>query len=186
MIYQDRWINGVCIEKGKRNCADRYEIIKHFCSTLPRGFAVCDIGANMCYFSLRLIEDFGCKVIAFEFDHFDMRQKHVELNKTKNLMLLKRKISLTDLQILKRACKFDLILGLSVLHHLPGNTSDWISSFKDLGNNVILEFAGDDTKRAYNKKNYSIDDDGILLGYGESHLDINFKRPIYLFKQKLK
>ena len=68
MIYQDTWVNGKLTQKGIRDCAGRYEVIKNFCLKFTEPFTVCDIGANMAYFGLRLIEDFGCSVIAFEFD----------------------------------------------------------------------------------------------------------------------
>ena len=66
MKYQDSW-DGKVIEAGKRECASRYEIVKSVCSELKQPFSVCDIGANMNYFGIRLIEDFDCLVMSFEF-----------------------------------------------------------------------------------------------------------------------
>lgn len=180
MIYQDIWINGQLDQKGKRDCASRYEVIKTFCNTLIQPFSVCDIGANMSYFGLRLIEDFDCTVMAWEFDHFEMRQKHIEKSGTKKLMLLNRKLSIEDLHILNSCCHFGLVLALSVMHHLPGNHDQWITEFRKLGNNVILELALSDSKRTAIRKGYKIPADGIILGYGESHLKQNFQRPIIL------
>ena len=126
MKYQDIWINGTVSEMGKRECANRYEIVKQFCTTLKQPFTVCDIGANMAYFGLRLIDDFDCYVIAFEFHQFEERAKIVQLNKTAKLIYLNRKISLSDLDILKQFCHFNLILVLSVLHHVPESIKEWI------------------------------------------------------------
>jgi len=182
MIYQDSWVNGKCEQKGKRSCADRYEIVKDACKSLKQDFTVLDIGANMCYFGIRLIEDFNCNVIAFEFDHFSLRKSIVDKNKTNKLIFLERKLQLSDVKILNKTSHFDLILALSVVHHLPDSISEWISELRKLSDNLIIEFALDDSTRTATRKNYEIPSDGILLGYGDSHLKKDFKRPFYLFK----
>jgi hypothetical protein len=179
MKYQDTWINGELQEKGIRECASRYGIIKAFCTELPQPFTVCDIGANMSYFGLRLIEDFGCSVIAFEFHQYEEREKIIRMDKTNKLMYLKRKISLSDLSILNSCCHFNLVLALSVLHHVPGSIREWIAQLHKLGDNLIIETALSDSKRTETRKEYEIPD-GKVLGYGDSHLQKDFKRPIIL------
>lgn len=179
MKYQDIWINGQVTEKGKRECADRYEIIRQFCTTLNQPFTVCDIGANMAYFGLRLIDDFDCYVVAFEFHQFDKRAKIIQMNKATKLIYMNRKINLNDLDILRQFCHFDLILALSVLHHVSEPISEWISRMKRLSENLIIELAGEDSKRTRSRKEYYLTE-GKILGYGDSHLKENFKRPIIL------
>jgi hypothetical protein len=179
MKYQDSW-NGKVIEAGKRECALRYEIIKSVCSELKQPFSVCDIGANMNYFGIRLIEDFDCRVMSFEFHQFEMREKLVKGND--RLMFLKRKISLTDMYILNSCCHFDIVLAMSVIHHLPGSVKQWIAQFRKLGDNIIIEIALNDSKRTATRKEYDIPEDGKIIGYGDSHLLKDFKRPIILFK----
>lgn len=181
MKYQDSWSNGL-IEKGNRECAERYEIVKSVCDQIPKKFTVCDIGANMNYFGIRLIEDYGCHVVSFEFNSFEMRERLVKGNK--NLLFLKRKLSLSDLKILNSVCHFDLVLAMSVLHHLPGDSTEWVNQFRQLGDRVILEFALSDSDRINVRKNYSIPEDAKIIGYGDSHLKKNFKRPIVLLNQK--
>jgi SAM-dependent methyltransferase len=179
MTYQDIWVNGKLETKGVRSCADRYEIIKANCAEVK---TVLDIGANMCYFGIRLIEDFNCSVMAFEFHQFEMRQEIVSRNKTKNLIFLKRKLSLPDLQHMANYMHFDLVLAMSVIHHLPGDTSQWIQAFRNLGDKVIMEFAFEDSKRPDIRKNYAMPTDAEIIGYGDSHLKKDFKRPIILLK----
>ena len=179
MKYQDSWDGGV-VEPGKRECAARYEIIKAFCQKFDHPFTVCDIGANMNYFGMRLTEDFDCRVMSFEFHQFEMREKLVKNNK--KLMFLKRKVSLDDLQILNACAHFDLVLAMSVLHHLPGDTAKWLAEFNKLGDYVILEFALSDSERVKSKTNYIVPD-SQLLGYGDSHLKKDFKRPIVLLNK---
>jgi hypothetical protein len=176
MKYQDIW-DGQLVAKGLRECESRYQVIKTFCQTMRQPFTVCDIGANMNYFGIRLTEDFDCKIMSFEFHQFESRETWVRKNK--NIMFLKRKISLTDLELLNSCSHFNLVLALSVLHHLPGDSSEWIEQFNRLGDYVIMEFAGDDSSRTAIRKNYKIPDTSKVLGYGDSHLK-KFKRPIVL------
>lgn len=181
MIYQDLWLNGKLLKRGNRECASRYKVIHDFCLN-NKPMNILDIGANMCYFGIRLIEDFDCFVVAFEFDHFDMRMNHVKNNKTKKLMLLNRKLKLEDISILSSCCSFDLVLAMSVLHHCPGNTQEWIKAIRSLGENIIIEFALDDSKRTGIRKDYFIPHGAKTLGYGISHLKEDIKRPIVLLK----
>lgn len=180
MIYQDTWVNGKCVAKGQRDCDNRYEIIKPVCAKYHTGFSVLDIGANMCYFGLRLIEDFNCTVMAFEFNSFEMRERIVGQNKTDRLILLKRKLTIQDIRVLSNSCHFDLVLMMSVLHHLPGNSTEWISAVRKIGDNVIIEFALEDSTRPQVRSGYKIPDDAAVIGYGDSHLKKDFKRPIVL------
>ena len=182
MIYQDTWINGQCVGKGQRDCTNRYEIIKPTFVKHGSRFSVLDIGANMCYFGLRLIEDFNCTVMAFEFNSFDLRMKNVQANKTDRLILLKRKLTVKDIFILSNSCHFDFVLMMSVLHHLPGNSTEWINAVRKIGDNIIIEFALEDSTRPEIRKDYKIPEDAKIIGYGDSHLKKDFKRPIILLQ----
>lgn len=182
--YQDAWASGQVVSTGYRECSDRYEVVRTFCESFQGKFTVCDIGANMCYFGLRLTDDFpGCSVMAFEFDHFEMRSKHVKnSDKTGRLLLLNRKLKASDLLSLASIHRFDLVLAMSVLHHLPGDHAEWMQSLRALGRNVIAEFAGEDNvSRVRLRKGYRVPDNAVLLGYGSSHL-AEFQRPIVHIK----
>ena len=181
-MYQDTWINGQCVAKGQRECENRYNIIQNVCFSLRKGFSVLDIGANNCYFGLRLIEDFNCTVTAFEFNSFEKRNEIVKQNKTDRLLFIKRKLSIPDIKILQNQSCFDLVLALSVVHHLPGNTTEWINEIRRLGDNVVIEFALEDSSRPDIRKDYKIPEDGKIIGYGHSHLNSSIKRPIVLLK----
>jgi len=179
--YQDQWVKGKLVEKGMRECAGRYEIVKSFCKQFRRPFTVCDIGANMCYFGLRLTEDFPkCYVVAFEFDKFDVRAVHVQKNNPSRLLFLKRKLSLNDLSVLNAIGHFDLILALSVLHHVGNKFDAWLMALRNLGDNVIAEFATDDSRSRRQSPDYRIPSDAQILGYCESHINKQIQRPIVL------
>jgi hypothetical protein len=184
--YQDQWVKGRLAVKGIRECASRYEIIKSFCEQRygRRPFSVCDIGANMCYFGLRLLEDFpSCSVISFEFDNFKIRAAHVRKNDATGLLLLNRKLNLDDLSVLSSCCRFDLVLALSVLHHIGDEFDPWLAALRRLGDNVIAEFATTDSRVKKQAKNYRVPSDITVLGYGKSHIKRGVERPLVLMKR---
>lgn len=179
LTYQDKWLRGERVERGVRECAERYEIVRGFCERFERPFTVCDVGANMCYFGLRILEDFPQgTVMAFESNHFDMRKKHVEANRARRLLLFDRRLSLADVDALKACTRFDLVLALSVFHHLPGSFHEWMKALRSLGDYMIAEFALNDSHRV--KEKPAVPEDAVVLGYGQSHLARDTRRPIVL------
>lgn len=182
MTYQDVWLNGKCIRRGERECASRYELIRAFCARFVGPFTVCDIGANMCYFGIRLAEDFPlCQVTAFEFDHFKLREDHLRANEVQErIVLIRQKLNIADVEKMALERRFDLALALSVMHHLPGNHAQWMRALRGIADNVILEYALGDSSRTALRKGYGIPRWTSLLGYGTSHLNPTIKRPIVL------
>lgn len=180
MIYQDTWLHGKLLAKGYRECAARYDAVKAICSTLRPNFQVLDIGANMCYFGIRLTEDFPqCSVLAFESDHFELRQEHVKANGNPRVELHKKRLQVSDLAFLGR---FDVILALSVLHHVKGGSEAWIHAMREHGHSVIVEMATSDSKRASTKRNYNPPSDAEVIGEFDSHLSAAVKRQMFLLK----
>jgi hypothetical protein len=74
---------------------------------------------------------------------------------------------------------FDVVLALSVLHHTAGNPAAWLSGLRKLGNIVIVEAAGEDSRRL-SAHAFHIPTDAILLGKGESHLNAALPRSIFM------
>jgi 2-polyprenyl-3-methyl-5-hydroxy-6-metoxy-1,4-benzoquinol methylase len=180
--YQDQWVKGQLAVKGTRECASRYEIIKSFCARYDRRpFSVCDIGANMCYFGLRLTEDFPrCSVVAFEYDNFPRRAAHVKTNGANRLMLINHKLSSQDLLTLTTCCRFDLVLVLNVLHHVGDEFDTWLLELRKLARHIIAEFATTDSRSRRQGQNYSIPYDARVLGYCQSHIKREVERPMVL------
>lgn len=180
--YQDQWIKGKLVAKGTVECASRYEIIKSFCTKRFSGrFTVCDIGANMCYFGIRLCEDFpDCTVTAFEPDRFKVRAKHVLKNDLKRLTLFSYRLDIMDLNNMSSYMHFDLILALNVLHHVGDEFNAWMVALRKLGSHVIAEFALSDSRSRRQAIDYGVPSNAKVLGYAESHIKREIKRPIVL------
>jgi hypothetical protein len=187
VTYQDKWLNGRLLAKGSRECANRYQLVKEFCKRFDGAFSVCDIGANMCYFGLRLTEDFPlCTVTAFEFNNFNVRLAHVQANNTGGrLQLVKQKLAAPDVVALAKQQRFEVVLAMSVLHHAPGPFATWLAALSLLGRHVIMELALRDSGQYANAeaRGYHVPEGAVILGYGESHLDINVKRPIVVISE---
>lgn len=184
MMYQDVWLNGKLRQAGYRSCEPRYEIISEFCrKNLGNGLSVCDIGANMAYFSIRLVEDFHATAIAFEFHQFEKRWAILRKQRTDRLMYVNRKLCLNDLHVMANTCRFDLVLGLSVLHHVKGESKQWIDLMRVMSRFTIVEVALGDSARAV-KKGVAIREGGEIIGYGDSHLKKGFKRPIIAYRNE--
>lgn len=182
MSYQDKWVLGKVIEEGDRECTRRYGIIRDFCKSLGKEkFSVCDIGANWCYFDFRLTQEFsGCSVVAFEFRVTKAVRDLVRHNKADRIVLLDHKIHLSEMKVLGEVCSFDVVLALSVIHHLQEPVDELIDGFLKLGQHVIVEFAGDDSARETAPPSRH---QGKLLGYGDSHLLDGYQRPIVVFSR---
>lgn len=112
--YQDLWIRGRLQQRGYRECAARWTMIRAALASLPRPFTVLDLGAASGYFSYRLAETFGARCRAVE--PADTRDTLRIERKNKNPLVRwdRRRLGPGDLPALG---SFDVVLALSVLHH---------------------------------------------------------------------
>lgn len=183
--YQDIWINGRLYNKGVRECEERYKIIKDFCSKYERPFTVLDIGANLGYFSIRLMEDFDCKVVMMESPKFYASQlkRILKMNNVTDGILLEKHVDIPIMERLAGVEHFDVVLSMSVIHHISGDLEDVYNSMKKLGDNLIIEIPVE--KSACNPRGVNSIDfvKGKLIGTGKSHLE-DTTRPIYHIKCK--
>ncbi len=182
-MYQDLWLNGQLIERGYRECEGRYGIIKQFClKEFGAKFSVCDIGAASCYFGLRLREDFPqCSVTAFEPREYLENSARLKRAKAGGLVLFGRKLTLRELPQWSSFASFDLVLALSILHHVEVDKFDeWITGLRGLGRYLIAELSISDSRA--NGAQCRLPKDSITIGYGASHINKTEKRPIVLMK----
>jgi riboflavin kinase len=101
---------GNVLVEGYRSCADRYSVVRDVAATLRKPFTVLDIGAASGYFSIRLTQEFGARCVAVD------RDASVLGATGRVAAVVNRDVSAEDV---RRLGTFDMVLGLSVLHHIP-------------------------------------------------------------------
>lgn len=176
--YQDFWLNGVCVRPGVRECAARYDVIRAFCGQYTRPFTVLDVGAGLGYFSTRLAEDFPeCTAVAIE------KRPEIGLalaaNGNPRVLWLARKMRLDDLQALADVEHIDVILALSVLHHIDAEPADTLAALRALGDHLLLEVPVEaDACSPERVQAIQVPDGSAVIGYGQSHLARDAWRPI--------
>ncbi|NMC05238.1 MAG: methyltransferase [Candidatus Lokiarchaeota archaeon] len=180
--YQDEWVRGKVVSTGERDCAHRYDVIKSFLQRFQRPFTVLDIGANIGYFSFRIGEDFPDSiVVAIEGKPKFLSKLHdvAKQNALDNVIVIGRKLSVDDIDKLATLEHFDVVLGMSVIHHIYHDPAEGLAAFLRLGDHVILELPNE---AKYGLQRYAaIDVHGQLLGHGASHIHPGSSRPIVLF-----
>lgn len=113
MAYQDIVDqNGSVVTAGYRECASRYEVVRGLCLGLRRPFTVLDLGAAEGYFSIRLSVAFGARCTAVE------TRDVIEPARDRVAEVVRDEITPEKLAAMGT---FDVVLGLSFLHHV----ADW-------------------------------------------------------------
>jgi hypothetical protein len=182
-LYQDIWVKGEVQRTGQRECAKRYELIRTFCTQYKRPFTVLDVGAADGYFAVRLAEDFpDCTVVAAE--PRPRIGEVLKLNEVARVLWLHQALSVEHVQALADVEHFDVTLALSVIHWMKKPPEESIDALRRLGDHLILELPVEDSATGQEVvQAITAPADGRILGYGESHLDADLKRPIYLLSQ---
>jgi len=141
-VYQDAWVKGKRVKKGKRECEKRYLAIRRelarlgYSADAEKPMTVLDIGAANGYFSFRLAEDFNARVTMIESSPDIV--KWVKLNGNPNVSLIRRAVSARELDAMAKKKRFDVVLALSVLHHFPDFARAVRAIFR-LGDVVFVE-----------------------------------------------
>lgn len=184
MSYQDRWARGETAEFGYRECASRYECVRDFCRGVfgDRQFRVMDIGANACYFGIRLTEDFPlCSVDAYESHHGAFRIAKYQVQRT-GCDRIKVQLSKVTLDTVYRMERCELVLAMSVLHHMPEEESMWIDALRMRCDHLIVELATEGKARNSHRTT-ALPIDAQVIGHGASHLE-KALRPIVYWEGK--
>lgn len=185
--YQDIWVNGAVKKPGVRDCESRWEMMKPEFDRWRRPFTVLDFGANLGYYSLRLVEEYDCTVVAVESIYTDWLMEVLDENKQDRVILLDKKFTLQDIQDLAEVEHFDLVLALSVMHHVEGGTFEEIlNAFMSLGDVLISEVAleGPACGQTIVKDTY-VPKGATVLGKPKSHLD-GSERTLFVSHHKKK
>jgi 2-polyprenyl-3-methyl-5-hydroxy-6-metoxy-1,4-benzoquinol methylase len=181
--YQDEWVRGKVVVKGERECEHRYSVIKSFLQEYHRSFTLLDIGANIGYFSFRIAEDFpDAIVVAIEGKPRFLKKllEVAEKNNRDNVIIIGKKLSVENISRLAELEHFDVVIGMSVIHHIYQDPIEGLNAFLKLGDHLILEFPNESK---YGLQKYSIlENRGQVIGYGDSHIKPGSKRPIVLYQ----
>lgn len=183
-LYQPIWCKGRVNDfyAFQRDCAERYEVVRELASRFNRPFSVLDIGSNYGYFPVRLMEDFPNAVCVL------IDNKEVEPVLKENLQLdrsvvIKRKVTAKELEALARSESFDIVLGLSVLHHFDDPERAY-NAIRSLGWWSVFEIPGvDDIGAAFPEKHeairalFPVEPDGFF----DSHVS-DSKRPYFILE----
>ena len=178
--YQDIWVKGKVKKPGVRDCGKRWDMIREYAAQFNRPFTVLDIGANLGYFSLRLAEEFDCTVVSVEGIYGKWIQSVYEENENGRVILLQHVMSLADLRKLAEVEHFDLVLALSVAHHI-GPWKDTQAVLRSLGDHVIIEMANEPNACNGNYVSQAkVPEDAVMLGEAKTHL--GGVRPVFALK----
>lgn len=183
-LYQPVWCKGQVNDyyQFQRDCADRYEVVKELASRFNRPFSVLDVGSSYGYFDVRLMEDFPNAVCVL------IDNKEVEPILKENLQMdrsvvIKRKVTAKELMALSRSESFDIVLGLSVLHHFDDPELAY-KAIRRLGWWSVFEIPGvDDLGAAFPEKHEAIRDlfPAKPDGFFDSHVSES-KRPYFILE----
>jgi SAM-dependent methyltransferase len=178
--YQDIWVHGKVQTPGIRECESRYQLIRQVAARYQRPFTVLDVGANLGYFSIRLIEDFpNCTVVACEGQYSGWLRNVLERNWADRVILLDHTFTRADLDQLAAVEHFDLVLAMSVMHHFDGTWNQILATFRSLGDRLIVETAHEPAACGRHiTETTVIPGDAEMLGECPSHLD-GTPRPIW-------
>lgn len=126
MKYQPEWINGKTVGQSLRDAEGRYGAVSSYLGDM-RGFTALDLGAHSGYFSFRMAEEFNAEVVAVDdaqelADTF--RHAPADSSRTGRVTGVFQRV---DARTLKTMRDFDVVLCLSVLHHVT-----WWRSMLDI------------------------------------------------------
>lgn len=143
--YQDEWVRGRVVSRGVRDCEGRWAMIRPLLARYRRPFTVLDLGANLGYFSLRTCEEFPeATAVAVEGDGYGMALSDNLVNNGQPRVLgLRRNVTQADLGALGSCEHFDVVLALSVAHHIPGDPAVTVDLLGGLGDHLVLELANE-------------------------------------------
>ena len=180
--YQDIVIGDTTYSNGLRECEARYGIIKNFLAKFDRPFSVFELGANLGYFSLKIARDFEAVCFCVEGAYSEWLHAVLMENNNKAIYGLQATMSLGDLQALAQVEHFDVVLALSVVHHIDAPLGDIIATLRDLADYVIIELPTETNAcggaRLLEAMNYDMSS-FKKLGEGQSHLGGD-PRPIFV------
>jgi GR25 family glycosyltransferase involved in LPS biosynthesis len=154
-VYQDLIIGGDTYRIGTDLCECRYELIRPVLNLHGRAFSVLDVGAAQGYFSFRIAREYPQSVcVMAESDDTSYYAHHGSMLKDlcllngppPNVVHLDARLDLADLNHLRDAEQFDVVLALLVVHLMDETLRAQIAilhALMSLGEHLIVEVAGE-------------------------------------------
>lgn len=138
----------------QRESASRYLPIRELAAKFKRPFSVLDIGSSYAYFDTRLMGEFDCCCIMVDNKlTFDILGVNGVLDRS---VVICDHLSAAKLEALSRSEHFDIVLGLSVLHHFDDPERAY-KAMRDLGWWTVFEIPGEgDVGAAHPEKHEAI------------------------------
>jgi SAM-dependent methyltransferase len=173
--YQDVRVGAVTYASGVRGCEERYQFIRSVASQFQRQFSVLDLGANLGYFAIRLIEEFDCIVVCCEGTYANWLRAIASKAARNRIVVLSKTMTIEDLERMSECESFDLVLAMSVVHHVGAPVARTIAALRNMAWKLIVELPTEQTAcgpdRVKEALAYDwVADGGQLLGHSFSHL----------------
>lgn len=140
--YQDVYVNGKTLKQGHGpDCEARYEALKKVLDLYDRPIKILDIGAAEGYFSFRAAHEYGASAVMIgnpKHKNNILQKLCVANTQLDKIILLSKRISLDELEMLAEKEHFDVVLALNIIHHFK----DWERAYETilkLGDQIIIE-----------------------------------------------
>jgi hypothetical protein len=170
--YQPMWVDGETVGPFERDCIGRYEAIRPY---VPQGARVLDFGSHYGYFSHRLADEVDARCLAVAPQA--VIAKGVEVWN-----------GLATVDDLRRFGKFDVVLALSILHHVRP-WRDYYAALLDAAPTVIVEVPHADERFSHCSDSQiaeiATEVSGPVLCWTDGHLT-NLQRPTRLAAGRLR
>jgi len=127
--YQPMWENGQTVGPQERDCEGRYQAIVPY---VAQGARVLDFGAFTGYFAHRLADERDARCVAVSPEILP----HPKVETIRGRM---------DVDGIRALGQFDVVLALSVLHHLEP-WEDYLDALVKAGTTVIVEVPNPDER----------------------------------------
>jgi CTP-dependent riboflavin kinase len=183
-MYQDLVDDtGRTVQRGYRECAARYDMIHEELRGLRRPFTVLDLGAASGYFSIRLTQDYGARCVAVD------PTDHVRTARGLVAAVVQQAVTPEDV---RRLGTFDVVLGLSVLHHMP-YWRDMLAMLNRITRSALIVETPDSRevlKQAVARRDVPKIEDQLgamgmeLLGTAPSVWDSSIHRGLYVLRRR--
>lgn len=187
MTYQDTFIGGRTVDRGERQCAARYDLIRHALPLYTRPWTLLDLGAAQGYFGLRLAAEHEAGCVAVMIDSGSDLLPILMANRLPLTIGLQHTLTEKDLEDIADCEHLDVVLALNILHHFP-DPSRALQAVLRIGETVFVEVPGPADTGACGTSHVWLEElvraqGGVEIGETPSHTTPGVSRRIYRFQR---